>query len=93
MSYSRFKPHQVKVPGGLILKLFHLLGLIDIRTVTENDVQYIECSNMTILNLTLKYIGPVNEMMLTIVLLNIQAIFSLVALFIRYPLAKLFYDH
>ena len=75
-----------------MLKVFHLFGLCDIRHNVGEDGKYMECSNLTIINLMIKVLGPINEGALTKVLLGVQVLFSIVALVIRYPLAKLFYD-
>ena len=92
MSYSRFKPSDLRFPGGLVLKIFHLCGLCDFRHNVGEDGEYMECSNLTIINLMIKVLGPINEGTLTKVLLGIQVLCSVIALVIRYPLAKLFYD-
>ena len=75
-----------------MLKIFSLLGLCDIRHNVGEDGEYMECSNLTIINLAIKMLGPVNEGALTKVLLAVQILCSIIALVIRYPLAKLFYD-
>ena len=59
--------------------------------VGENG-EYMECSNLTIINFAIKLLGPINEGTLTKVLLTLQLLCSIVALVIRYPLARLFYD-
>ena len=92
MSYSRFKPSQLRFPGGLVLKVFSLFGLCDLQYNVGEDGEYMECSNLTIINLAIKILGPINEGTLTKFLLVVQVLCSIIALVIRYPLAKLFYD-
>ena len=55
-----------------MIKVFKFFHLVDVKHVKEKENEYIECSNMTIINLLVKIMGPSNEMMVTIVLLNIQ---------------------
>jgi len=49
-------------------------------------------NNLTLINLVLLKLGPQNEGKLTEKILLIQILCSLIALFIRYPLASVFYD-
>ncbi|XP_070551288.1 UDP-N-acetylglucosamine--dolichyl-phosphate N-acetylglucosaminephosphotransferase-like [Ptychodera flava] len=92
MSYSRFKPSELKPLGSLILKIFHLFGLVEINYDVGEDGQYMECNNLTIINFLIKVIGPTHEQTLTIYLLLIQVLGSCVAFFIRFQLASMFYD-
>ena len=92
MSYSRFKQSQLRFPGSLVLKIFSTLGLCDIQYSVGEDGKYMECTNLTIINLAIKVLGPINEGTLTKVLLGLQVSCSIVALVIRYPLAKMFYE-
>ncbi len=93
MSYSRFKSNQLRFPGGLILKILSLLGLAELHTNIGEDGEEMECNNLTLINLAIKFLGPMNEGKLTLFLLAIQVICSVIGLFIRYPLAKMFYDY
>ena len=65
MSYSRFKQSDLRFPGGLVLNIFHLFGLCDVRHYVGEDEEYMECSNLTIINLMIKVLGPINEGTLT----------------------------
>lgn len=91
LSYSKFKEGDVGVLGKFIIKVFSVFGLVDVKYNTGEDGEYVECSNMTIINLFIKLFGPTHEQTLTIRLLLLQISCSVVALVIRYPLAKLFY--
>ncbi|KAK6045573.1 glycosyltransferase, group 4 family [Cooperia oncophora] len=51
-----------------------------------------EINNLTILNLVLKFTGPLHEQTLTNVLLSIQVICSVFAFFVRFYLASFLYD-
>lgn len=63
---------------GLISKTFHslqvaeLLKLLDVRRSQEGDDDFIECNNMTLINLVLKFLGPTHERTLTVIMLIIQ---------------------
>ncbi len=49
-----------------------LLKLLEVRRGQEGDDEFIECNNMTIINLVLKLLGPTHERTLTIIMLLIQ---------------------
>lgn len=49
-----------------------LLKLLDVRRGQEGDDEFIECNNMTIINLVLKVLGPTHERTLTVIMLIIQ---------------------
>lgn len=92
LSYTSYKSEQLGVLGSLFVKVFALFGLVDVRRVSGKDGEMWECSNMTIINLAIKMFGPTHEEQLTLRLLLLQVACSVVALFIRYPLAKVFYE-
>ncbi|KAH3812754.1 UDP-N-acetylglucosamine--dolichyl-phosphate N-acetylglucosaminephosphotransferase-like [Dreissena polymorpha] len=92
MSFTKFKPKDLNPLGKLCFSLLKLFRVAHIRENTGEDGMYAECNNLTLLNLILKFLGPMHERTLVIVLLTIQILCSLVAFGIRYQLAKLFYD-
>ncbi|KAI8487625.1 UDP-N-acetylglucosamine--dolichyl-phosphate N-acetylglucosaminephosphotransferase [Branchiostoma belcheri] len=92
MSYSRFKTSELNKIGALILQVCSILHIADVRSGVGEDKQYTECNNLTLINFVLKILGPTHERTLTIYLLTIQVLGSMVAFFIRYQLAKIFYD-
>lgn len=49
-----------------------LLKLLEVRRGQEGDDEFIECNNMTIINLVLKLLGPTHERNLTVIMLLIQ---------------------
>ena len=51
----------------------------------------VEFNNLTIINLLLKFSGPMHEKNVTLVLLLFQVVCSLVAFMVRYPLAYLLF--
>jgi len=66
------KRHQIGFVGRLIVRVFRLLHLVHVRESKKGNEDIIECSNMTIINLTLNMRGPMHEASLTIYLLIIQ---------------------
>ncbi|XP_048043712.1 UDP-N-acetylglucosamine--dolichyl-phosphate N-acetylglucosaminephosphotransferase isoform X2 [Megalobrama amblycephala] len=92
MSYSKFKQKDLGKLGQLILKVAEMLWLLDVRRGQEGDDEFIECNNMTLINLVLKVLGPTHERNLTAIMLLIQVLGSAVAFGIRYHLVRLFYD-
>lgn len=79
-------------PGSFLLRIFRLLRLTCEKERTGEDGAYVECGNLTVINLLLKYVGPMHERNLTLALLAIQMLCSIMAFVIRYQLVKLFYD-
>lgn len=51
-----------------------LLKLLEVRRGQEGDDDFIECNNMTLINLVLKLLGPTHERTLTIIMLMIQVV-------------------
>jgi UDP-N-acetylglucosamine--dolichyl-phosphate N-acetylglucosaminephosphotransferase len=50
------------------------------------------CANMTVINLTLQFLGPMTEHYLCLVLLGLQFVSCAFGLFIRYYIAQFFFD-
>lgn len=88
MSYSKFKRKDLSKLGQLILKVAEKAWLLEV----QEDDGFIQCNNMTLINLVLKVLGPTHERTLTSIMLLIQVIGSIVAFGIRYHLVRLFYD-
>ncbi|ELT97140.1 hypothetical protein CAPTEDRAFT_171012 [Capitella teleta] len=91
-SMARFKSSEVSLLGRIILRVFSLFRLIELKENEGEDGKFIECTNMTIINLALRILGPTHEQRLTFILLMLQVFCSVLALFIRYPLARLVYE-
>ena len=58
--------------GRVVLAVFRAMRLIEVREGIGEDGDYTECSNMTIINLALRVIGPTHERRLTVYLLSFQ---------------------
>ncbi|XP_053404402.1 UDP-N-acetylglucosamine--dolichyl-phosphate N-acetylglucosaminephosphotransferase-like [Mercenaria mercenaria] len=92
MSYSVYKQSDLKPLGKLCLSVYKLFGVVHIKENTGEDGMYSECNNLTLINLMLKFFGPLHERKLVTILLLLQILCSCVAFTIRYQVAKLFYD-
>ncbi|VDL74301.1 unnamed protein product [Nippostrongylus brasiliensis] len=92
MSTAVFKESELKLPGKIALELFSTFGLLWSRRFEKDGVRWMEINNLTILNLVLKFAGPLHESMLTNVLLSIQVACSVVAFLIRFYLSSFLYD-
>ncbi|NXG66663.1 GPT acetylglucosaminephosphotransferase, partial [Hemiprocne comata] len=92
MSYSKFKTKSLSALGTNTLKAVQILHVVDVRNGTDEDGEYTECNNMTLINFVIKLIGPTHERNLTLLLLLIQVLGSTIAFSIRYQLVRLFYD-
>lgn len=49
-----------------------ILRIVDVRSGMDEDGEYSECNNMTLINFVIKLIGPIHERNLTLLLLLIQ---------------------
>merc|ERR1719259_337168 len=91
MSLATFKAKEAKPLGKLALQTLRLLRLVDVREFEVDDEAFVECNNLTIINLALKVCGPMHEQTLTTSLLVLQVVCSCVAFAIRYPMALLLF--
>eukprot|EP00088_Acartia_fossae_P049357 TRINITY_DN5433_c0_g1_i9.p1 TRINITY_DN5433_c0_g1~~TRINITY_DN5433_c0_g1_i9.p1 ORF type:complete len:405 (-),score=32.46 TRINITY_DN5433_c0_g1_i9:514-1728(-) len=78
---------EVKPLGKLIVNILSKFGFLYMERKLENGVDSVVYNNLTIINLILKFHGPMHEQSLTLVLLVIQFICSIIAFMVRYPLA------
>eukprot|EP00794_Sanderia_malayensis_P011183 gene11183-12357_t len=92
MSMSVFKTSDLGLIGRLIIRIAAALQLLHVKNGVGEDGKFMEINNMTLINLLIKFIGPVHEMKLTICLLALQVFGSVLAFWIRYHLASFFYD-
>lgn len=51
------------------------MHIVHVRSGTDEDGEYTECNNMTLINFVIKLIGPTHERNLTLLLLLIQVRF------------------
>lgn len=73
------------------LRLLHRLKLVRLRQGTGPESGKVFINNLTLINLTLLWVGPCHEGTLTHKLLILQVMSSALAFVIRYPLANLFF--
>ena len=75
MSKSLFKSSELGLLGKIIIRIAGALRLLSVTENTGEDKQYMEINNMTLINLLIKFIGPVHERTLTIYMMGIQVCF------------------
>lgn len=92
MSTTKVKESDLNKLGQLVIKMLEPLGLLYVKRTEEKDDKYIEYNNMTIINLAIKFLGPIEEGKLTSVLLFVQVLASLLAFTIRLHVSTYFYD-
>lgn len=91
-SKTQFRYNDLNILGRLCVTVFRLLRIIEWNE-TNNDDGIITTNNFTLINFLLISLGPTHERQLTLYLLFIQVLCTCVALVIRYPLAKYFYEY
>eukprot|EP00557_Chaetoceros_sp_GSL56_P008782 CAMPEP_0176498574 /NCGR_PEP_ID=MMETSP0200_2-20121128/12399_1 /TAXON_ID=947934 /ORGANISM="Chaetoceros sp., Strain GSL56" /LENGTH=465 /DNA_ID=CAMNT_0017896801 /DNA_START=36 /DNA_END=1433 /DNA_ORIENTATION=+ len=64
----------------------------DQYTWLKRNINDTTVPNMTLINLMLQYLGPMNEKSLCIVLLGLQMMFCALGLLIRYKISSVFFD-
>lgn len=89
-SWCQFRESELSRLGKLVFWILETFGLVAVRRNSTDGVT--ECSNLTLLNLFLKWFGPMHERKLTSLILIFQILCSVAALFIRFVIAGLFYD-
>ncbi|XGW03900.1 hypothetical protein V3C99_015223 [Haemonchus contortus] len=92
MSVAQFKEADVNLLGRFVLKVFSTCGILYCRKYEKDGVRWQEINNLTILNLVLKFAGPLHERTLTNVLLSIQVACSIFAFLVRFYFASFIYD-
>ena len=72
MSFTKYKPEKLNPIGKLCIFVFKTLRVIQLQEKKGEDGLYTECNNMTLINLLLKFFGPMHERTLVIILMGIQ---------------------
>lgn len=90
-SVVEFRDTSVQWQVMVALRLLKYLRLVHLEEGVGEDGKLCRVNNLTLVNLVLVLIGPQHEGSLTTKLLVIQGLCSGLALFIRYPLADLFF--
>ncbi|XP_065644710.1 UDP-N-acetylglucosamine--dolichyl-phosphate N-acetylglucosaminephosphotransferase isoform X3 [Hydra vulgaris] len=93
MSKSTFKSSELKFFGKALLHIFKFLHIVDIEINLNKDEneEYIQVNNMTLINFIIMVLGPLHEESLVKILLLIQMLGTCLAFVIRYQVSKLFY--
>lgn len=89
-SKTVFRRSDLNFFGKFFFELFKMLRVIE---WSEDKDGLISTNNFTIINLTIRLIGPVHERKLTWYLMGFQVVCSILAFVIRYPLAEFFYKY
>ncbi|CAJ0582813.1 unnamed protein product, partial [Mesorhabditis spiculigera] len=92
MSFAEFKSSDLKSVGSLIINLLAKIGLLYKVEFEKDGARWTRVNNFTVINLMLKFVGPVHEATLTNYLLLLQLFFSAVAFTIRFYLATFIYE-
>ncbi|GAB1603159.1 UDP-N-acetylglucosamine--dolichyl-phosphate N-acetylglucosaminephosphotransferase-like [Argonauta hians] len=92
MSLMSLDRQEVSTIGMAMLRFLSVFRLVHFHETKSDKTSLIECNNLTLLNLILFYTGPIHERTLVIILLSIQIFCSFLGFFIRYQVAKIFYD-
>ncbi|VDK30226.1 unnamed protein product [Gongylonema pulchrum] len=92
MSIVQFKERDIETKGKVVINVLDFIGLLYRETFEKDGERYIAVNNLTLINLVLKFTGPMHEEGLTVTLLGIQILSSFFAFFIRFYVASLMYD-
>ncbi|CAG9534994.1 unnamed protein product [Cercopithifilaria johnstoni] len=92
MSTVEFKENDLKPLTNVVLNFLDTFGFLDKKIIEKDDVRWTVINNLTLLNLVLKFTGPIHEKKLTEILLILQILFSLLAFFLRFYVARLMYE-
>ncbi|CDW60532.1 UDP N acetylglucosamine dolichyl phosphate [Trichuris trichiura] len=91
-SVAQFRANELTQFGSKTLSFFEKFGLVAVRKKIEGHETVLECSNFTLINLALKLFGPMHEKCLALLLISLQVVSSLFAFFLRFYLAKFFFN-
>ena len=94
IEYSRFKFRESKSKrdklGKIMISILELFRLVKVNRNENGD--WIDCNNLTLLNLILVKFGPMREDRLAWSVCAFQILGSLIAYFIRYGLVHIVYN-
>eukprot|EP00042_Codosiga_hollandica_P025326 m.111825 g.111825 ORF g.111825 m.111825 type:complete len:421 (+) comp51836_c0_seq1:2-1264(+) len=86
MSYAPFKQEELSSLGRLVIFVARTLRLVHLDEANS------QVSNFTIINMLLRWFGPMSEQRLCVYVLLVQVLGSAFAFGVRYKLAGVFYD-
>ena len=82
MSFTKYKPDKLNPIGKIIMFVYKTLHVVHTEEKKGEDGLYTQCNNMTLINLLLKFLGPLHERTLVIILLGIQVCYESIFLFL-----------
>lgn len=88
---EKFKIRNENGLDGMIVKILELFRLIKVKRSGTGPDDFIEISNLTLINVVINWVGPIHESTLTNLLMVLQVMSSGVAFFVRYKLASFVY--
>ncbi|CAJ0943591.1 unnamed protein product, partial [Mesorhabditis belari] len=92
MSFAEFKKSELNRFGQWVVTILSTIGLLFKEDFNNDGEKWIRLNNFTVINLVLKFVGPVREGTLTKLLLLLQVFSSILAFIIRFFLARILYD-
>ncbi|XP_066913004.1 UDP-N-acetylglucosamine--dolichyl-phosphate N-acetylglucosaminephosphotransferase-like isoform X1 [Clytia hemisphaerica] len=92
LSTTQFKTEDLNILGKIIVKIVSTFRIGFVQNKKIDKDEYTVMSNLTLINFVIFVLGPMHEKRVTQVLMAIQVLGSCLAFFVRYQLARLFYD-
>ncbi|KAL1230087.1 UDP-N-acetylglucosamine--dolichyl-phosphate N-acetylglucosaminephosphotransferase [Trichinella pseudospiralis] len=89
---TSFRCDELSFLGKHVMRLYTALGLVSTKVQLVDGVEIVTCNNFTLINLLLKFYGPTHEKVLVVRLLIIQVLCNIFAFFLRFYMAKLFFN-
>ena len=75
-----------------VLGILKKIGLLHERRVVVGETVFIEINDLTLSNLALLWLGPMNDRKYLSLLIAAQCCINFVGLLVRYYLARILYD-
>ena len=72
MSKAVFKKSNLNFLGKMIIRIGAFLKVLHIKENIGEDRDVMEINNMTLINLVIKFVGPIHEKNLTVILMALQ---------------------
>ena len=72
MSKAVFKKSSLNILGKMTIRVGSFLKILHVEENTGKDKDMMEINNMTIINLVIKFVGPIHERNLTAILVALQ---------------------
>jgi UDP-N-acetylglucosamine--dolichyl-phosphate N-acetylglucosaminephosphotransferase len=94
IEYTTFKFKPLKTDKQRIGRLFiSILEFLKLAKITRTKTgRWVECNNLTLINVILMYLGPMKESNLALMVGVVQILGSVIGFIIRYGLVHIVYD-